>query len=806
LANNQHDKIESYLALKYGIHKQGGNYINSAGTVFWDSTVNAAWHNDVFGVGQDNASGLTQSQSNSAGTGSGDGTGQGGKGNIILSNWSSLANNNFYMIGHDANSLALVTTGLPAGSPAGLMRISRTWKTQVTGGGAGTVTLAFDATGVIRTDDLNNVRMIIGDATGKFASATVVTPSVSGNMVTFANVSIPAGATFTFTVPSTTTIAPGGSKAGLTFWIDGKNGMTNSGGNVSSWTDRAGFNTLAMNTTLPAYVNNAVNFNPVAQFNGTLGAQDLIGNTNIGMSEYYTVAAWNGAPTTNRGLVLSGKVPSLEDNIDYAMFYSAGGGTNIAMQYGYIMHGTQTTTVTPPASGIYNIWTGSSSGHVLNMNASPVPNNITASYQIQDSVFWNTPRIAGRPNGSAAARMNGWIAEVIAYNVNKANAGRINVESYLAVKYGLTKAENYVNSANTVIWDVTANAAYHHDVFGVERDDTTTLMQTQSNSMNTGSGDGTGQSGMGNIVLSNPSNLQNLGALIVGHDVNDFTLTSSNMPATLSTMGYQRVSRTWKVQETGTVGSVSLSFETTGISSLNGMPVVGMALIIDHSGNGDFTVGSPTVEVRMADSVSGNVATFKNVTFSPALFTVAASLTPLPVTLTSFAATKTGCNDATVSWTVSNAVNFKEFEIERSTDNINFTAVATVPYKADNKLQSGYSFRDADLKDGTYLYRLKMTDINGTYKMSPMAKVDISCGLAENIDVVPNPAQSYIYVSGINDEADVRIMDMNGRVVAEMANVNGGQHIDISSLSSGSYLVQIIRDGKIINTSKIVKE
>ena len=66
-------KINSYLAIKYGITLYGGsptsktrsNYVNSAGNVVWDATLNAGYHQNVFGIGRDDNSGLYQKQSSS---------------------------------------------------------------------------------------------------------------------------------------------------------------------------------------------------------------------------------------------------------------------------------------------------------------------------------------------------------------------------------------------------------------------------------------------------------------------------------------------------------------------------------------------------------------------------------------------------------------------------------------------------------------------------------------------------------------------------------------------------------------------
>jgi hypothetical protein len=58
-------KIHSYLAVKYGIMLTEGNYVATNGTVVWDRTANTGYNNHVFGIARDDASGLYQKQSQS---------------------------------------------------------------------------------------------------------------------------------------------------------------------------------------------------------------------------------------------------------------------------------------------------------------------------------------------------------------------------------------------------------------------------------------------------------------------------------------------------------------------------------------------------------------------------------------------------------------------------------------------------------------------------------------------------------------------------------------------------------------------
>lgn len=66
LSANQKNRVESYLALKYGITLNNkSSYKNSKNIVFWNNKNNNIFPNFIFGIGRDDISGLNQLQSES---------------------------------------------------------------------------------------------------------------------------------------------------------------------------------------------------------------------------------------------------------------------------------------------------------------------------------------------------------------------------------------------------------------------------------------------------------------------------------------------------------------------------------------------------------------------------------------------------------------------------------------------------------------------------------------------------------------------------------------------------------------------
>ena len=200
LTDDNRKKITSYLAVKYGITLDSsvGSYVDSKSNVIWD---NQAYWNDVFGVGNDVATGLNQRVSNSINSGLGNGKGISGKGNLILTNPRSFSDGDFIMVGHDNAALTEQVTDLPF-TNAGKTRLSREWKVKHTNN-SGTIDLTFDLNGTCLSGILNtDYKLLIDeDGNGDFTNGTVteVSPSAySIGILIFKNVTLNDGAVFTF--------------------------------------------------------------------------------------------------------------------------------------------------------------------------------------------------------------------------------------------------------------------------------------------------------------------------------------------------------------------------------------------------------------------------------------------------------------------------------------------------------------------------------------------------------------------------------------------------------------------------------
>ena len=108
----------------------------------------------------------------------------------------------------------------------------------------------------------------------------------------------------------------------------------------------------------------------------------------------------------------------------------------------------------------------------------------------------------------------------------------------------------------------------------------------------------------------------------------------------------------------------------------------------------------------------------------------------LPVTLLDISATVVQKN-VLVKWQTSQEINTSHFNVERSTDGQRFLSIGSVVAAGNSSSLRKYSFTDQQPLPGTYYYRVKMVDIDGSYKYSDVVRIIFDA--TQNISVYPNP-------------------------------------------------------------------
>jgi len=170
---------------------------------------------------------------------------------------------------------------------------------------------------------------------------------------------------------------------------------------------------------------------------------------------------------------------------------------------------------------------------------------------------------------------------------------------------------------------------------------------------------------------------------------------------------------------------------------------------------------------------------------------IIAYCTTAPITLTYFQA-KIHDKTTLLTWETATETNNAGFEIQRSTDGINWNRIAWEDGQGTSTSIHNYTYRDENPLFGTIYYRLKQLDFDGTYEYSDIVQVNYKKG---NISIYPNPVKNTLHISNITDEdiQDISIYSQTGR---EIRLQHTSDIIDVSTLSPGMYIVKIgVKEG-----------
>lgn len=191
----------------------------------------------------------------------------------------------------------------------------------------------------------------------------------------------------------------------------------------------------------------------------------------------------------------------------------------------------------------------------------------------------------------------------------------------------------------------------------------------------------------------------------------------------------------------------------------------------------------------------------------------------LPVEFTSFTITQTG-SDIQLKWSTATETNNHGFEIERSTDNNRFYSIGFVKGAGSTQKPQEYIYTDSPDKPGTYHYRLKQTDLDGSYKYSDVVTSEFTGNMHEYIleQNYPNPfnptTRIKFSIPQQNDNAPqlvtLTVNDILGNEIAVLVNEekpSGTYEVDFTannaSLSAGVYVYRL-RAGAFSETKTMI--
>ncbi|MEM9259602.1 MAG: hypothetical protein AAGA62_08140, partial [Bacteroidota bacterium] len=385
---------------------------------------------------------------------------------------------------------------------------------------------------------------------------------------------------------------PGGVGPDLTLWLRADLGVTRDAGTATAWSDQgpSAFLTEQSGTVaLPLYetANPNFNFNPSIDFTASttrlsaFNTGDIVGEN--GIDDYTMLFVGTTEGSGQAFFSFQADV----NNQHYGAF--AGNAGRRPCRANYNSAGDVPVPDRAHLLGVSNGTAGSLNGY---------ENAVINPETCRNTNVGSITRGELRIGGGDGFNFQGHLAEVVVYDQLKSATEIQQIRSYLAVKYGITLSEDYLSSLGTPTW--TNGGGYDNAITGIGRDDITGLYQRQSRSQEP---EGLITMGLGTIAATNadnPNSFDNGSFLLFGDDGAAMAWTGVGAPSSPSTQ-YEVLGRTFMVEETGTVGAVTLSVSdpssTTYLGKLIDRAATKLHLVVD--GDTDFSDATTIIDMTL---------------------------------------------------------------------------------------------------------------------------------------------------------------------------------------------------------------
>ena len=175
----------------------------------------------------------------------------------------------------------------------------------------------------------------------------------------------------------------------------------------------------------------------------------------------------------------------------------------------------------------------------------------------------------------------------------------------------------------------------------------------------------------------------------------------------------------------------------------------------------------------------------------------------LPIVLQSFTG-KMNNGDVTLNWLTSLEQNAKEYQVEKSTDGINFQRIGVVPATRNSNSARHYGHTDKTITQENNYYRLKLVDMDGQFEFSKIVHIKNPIAARIPFNLLNNPIVNNLDIAfgeTATGKVQVRLTDITGKLILtwngeQVANQRVRINIPGKNLTKGVYILQSRIDDK----------
>lgn len=575
------------------------------------------------------------------------------------------------------------------------------------------------------------------------------------------------------------------------------------GNAVSQWNDQSGNGNNVSQATAawrPLYrttVSGALNGMPAMEFDNDPANYDFLTCAdNATLSGYTAMTSFGvfrlntGTPAGTPRALMSKRVdPSTKNCFGWFhytnnYFYLDVNGTNNRMN----TTSTYTTATDYLVGFTYNGALSSNQQKMYNGSTLNVQgNNSSATVPSYNSDF-HVGVLYGHTGSNK--QFNGYIPEIILYNVQLNPAQIIIVNNYLSAKYDVALAAD-----DYYVGDNPSNGNFDREVAGIGRSTAGNTNNAFAPSICAGMG------------ITCNSGFDDNDYILAGHNLVNNTNYYSDISVVSGGPLQARWERVWyiDVTNTGTAMSTNMTFDLSdgGFTGNAGL-ASNYKLLYRSSNSGNWTI------VSTASSVSGDMITFSNVSFAgnaqDGYYTIGTlnSVTgSLPVEWLYFNGVAQG-NTAYLNWATATESNSDYFSVERMDADGSFSSIGTIPAAGNSSMTRRYAYNDAGLSAGTHYYRIRQVDFDGSYSFSAIRAVAIG-EQGPAFSAYPNPSPADITVvigeAWLDDNVVLTVIDAQGQVVQRLPVTQPRITLD---LDAGVYLLRLDNGTRASTVQRVV--